>query len=255
MPQVTSAMWAPLRDALPTFAATWSARPDDGESTHDVWDELHAFEEYVRELVKSDPASLEPMFGPLEMLLADGGEELNGMLTVTVVEALAEAADEAGIDLAVIARKFAGPATHAAWVEGLKWTHPEGDWDGERVVLRFTPPHILGSVRVLSTVASADGESVDMTCELLDGDVRAGWYSWHARSSAYHEARRISSVETIDGEPGMATRLRLRVEFAPDEDADFRRLLGDRLYDLGTVLGIVDTVPPETVGWYSPEEG
>jgi hypothetical protein len=204
----TDASWAPLREALPSFAERWrefSARPD--------YDPLDAgvnaieFEMHLDEVLVAALDSLGPLFVVMERLYSEGNPSLCDLMTIKVLENLASEADDHGIDLRRIARMLPGPKTRAAWRDALTWTHRECTWDDEHgLVPDFPPPVPVGRIRITDVpLGSPDMSAFPVEGELLDGVVRPGNFVWQRLSSCSHVAREITAVETSATPAGVST--------------------------------------------------
>ena len=137
------AFWAPLRDALPSFAERWrafSTRPDydalDGPQS------MIEFESHLEDVVGSDPDLLEPLFVVMERLYTEWDPGMHEVLTIKVLETLTHEADERGVDLLRLARMLPGPKTRYAWRQALMWTRRECTWNDERGLVPDSLPPV-----------------------------------------------------------------------------------------------------------------
>ena len=241
------AFWAPLREALPSFAERWrefSARPD-----YDPLDGLQSmieFESHLGDVLGSDLDSLGPLFVVMERLYAEWDPEMHEVLTIKVLETLTGEADERGIDLRRVARLLPGPKTRAAWRNALMWTHRECTWDDERgLVPDFPPPLAVGRVRVTNVPwGSLDMAAFPVEGELLDGAVRPGNFVWKRLSSCHHAWRDIVAVEPLASTPESA-KVRLMLAYHASEGPDDRPYVGNWWYEEGEVLEIIEQIPRE----------
>ncbi|MBW8771242.1 MAG: hypothetical protein JF589_15920, partial [Gemmatimonadetes bacterium] len=129
----TDDKWAALREAVPSFADHWRAyTAASSYNPLEVGQNIHEFGFHLDEVVASDPEALAPRFVAIEQILPSADEDLRELITINVLEQLAGAAEDAGVDLRRLARLFAGEETRRAWRDALTWTHPECTWDDER---------------------------------------------------------------------------------------------------------------------------
>ena len=217
--------WAPLREAVPSFAARWAevvARRD-----YDPADNCNRFEftAHLEELLDSSgveallplAAALESLYARVALGIPDErtAEELDNLLTISVQEDVAHALDERGLDLRKWASHFEGPRTLDGWRRALAWTHPECEWDEARGLVRLEPlAPARGSFRPSSVRPGADGASLEMRGQLEPGVARVGWFIRRRLSSGHHTTLEITDVrQEADGD-GMVT---LVVRYAWDD--------------------------------------
>ena len=134
--------WAPLREAVPSFAAQWASTI--AQTSYDPamgYANAIDFVVHMLALMQSGkhPDEQERFFAALERSLAAGSENVREFLTIAFLEHLASEAEERPIDLRAIQRRFAGPATQQAWLAALAWTHPELTWSDEHGLQRLRP--------------------------------------------------------------------------------------------------------------------
>jgi hypothetical protein len=237
----TDALWAPLREALPSFAERWRAY-----TAQPGYDPLHVdmnvieLSSHVEDLVRTNPDALGPLFAEMERLYA-ADPELRDLLTINVLEAVTGAADEEGVDFRRLARLLPGPETRAAWHEALTWTHPECHWDDVRGLVPDRPPPVpVGRIRLTAfPPATPDLPAFPVDCELLDGAVRPGHFLWQRLSSCHHAGREIVAVERLTS-PG---RLRLMLAYYESEGPGERLFIAEGWYEPGEVVEIIEALP------------
>jgi len=244
----TDDAWAPLRDAMPSFAAHWSAF-----TSRSNYDPLYAgqnaieFEFHLEEVLRADPESFRPLLVVMERLYLTADSSLRDLMTIKVLETLTKHAEEVGVDLRRIARMLPGPETRAAWREALAWTHPECTWDDERgLVPDWPPPVAVGRVRVETSRDLPETPTFAVDVELLDGLVRPGCFMWKSLSSCHHDGRAITAVEPLTSDSSSPTRLRILVAHYEREAPENRRYIAEGWYDSGEIVEIIERPPP---GW------
>jgi hypothetical protein len=134
--------WAPLREAVPSFAAQWASTI--AQSWYDpTLGSANAYDLVVHMLALiqsgNHPDEQERFFAALEQALAAGSENVREFLTIAFLEHFASEGEQRSIDLRAIQRRFAGPATRGAWLAALAWTHPELTWSDEHGLQRLRP--------------------------------------------------------------------------------------------------------------------
>jgi len=134
--------WAPLREAVPSFAAQWASTI--AQSWYDpTLGSANAYDLVVHMLALiqsgNHPDEQERFFAALEQALAAGSENVREFLTIAFLEHFASEAEYRPIDFRAIQRRFAGPATRRAWLAALAWTHPELTWSDEHGLQRLRP--------------------------------------------------------------------------------------------------------------------
>ena len=242
------AFWAPLRDALPSFAERWStftARPgyDPLEGPQNITE----FESHLGDFEDADLDSLGPLFVVMERLYTDWHPEMHEVLTIKVLENLTHAADERGIDLRRLARLLPGPKTRAAWRQALMWTHRECTWDDERgLVPDFPPPVPVGRVRITDVPEGGpETPTFVVGAELLSGAVSAGNFVWITLTSCHHAWREIWAVETLASSAESPEQLRLTLAYHGHEGPDEHWIVPGSWFDVGDEREIIELLPPE----------
>jgi len=237
----TDALWAPLREAMPSFAEHWRAY-----TAQPGYDPLHVglnvieLSSHVEGLVRSNPDALGPLFAVMERLYI-AEPELRDLMTIDVLEAVTGAADEQGIDLRRLARLLPGPETRAAWREALAWTHPECHWDDVRGLVPDRPPPVsVGRIRVTAfPPLTPDFPAFPIDGELLDGAIRPGHFLWKRLSSCSHVGREIVAVEQLTS----PVRFRLMLAYYESEGPDERRFIAESWYEPGELVEIIEALP------------
>ena len=252
---LTDALWAPLREALPSFAERWrayTARPD--------YDPLDAglnvieFSSHVDDVVRANPDALGPLFAVMERLYVTH-PVLRDLLTINVLEAVTGAADEQALDFRRLARLLPGPETRAAWLDALAWTHPECHWDDVHGLVPDRPPPLpVGRVRVTAfPPPMPDLPAFPVEGELLDGTVGPGHFVWKRLSSCHHVGREIVAVERLTS----PVRLRFMLAYHDSEDAAERPFVSQMWYETDEVVDIIEGLPPKAAipGHEAPSTG
>src|SRR5687768_11967636 len=99
----TDADWATLREAVPSFAAHWEAyTAAPGYNPLDVGMNVIEFESHLADVVAADPDAFAPLFVAMERHSPGAEDSLDP--TISILEALAYAAEEHGVDLRRLAR-------------------------------------------------------------------------------------------------------------------------------------------------------
>ena len=241
----TDALWAPLREAVPSFAEHWRAY-----TAQPGYDPLHVdmnvieFSSHVEDLVRANPDALGPLFAVMERLyVAD--PELRDLLTINVLEAVTGAADEQGVDFRRLARLLPGPETRAAWREALTWTHPECHWDDMHGLVPDRPPPVpVGRIRVTAFPPTmADLPAFSVEGELLDGSIRPGHFVWKRLSSCHHVGREIVAVERLTS----PLLVRFMLAYYESEGPGDRPFIAESWYEPGEVVEIIEALPVDDV--------
>lgn len=242
----TDADWAALREAVPSFAAHWRAyTAQPGYDPIDPGLNIIEFESHLADVVGVDPDSLDALFAAMERHSPGAEDSLDR--TISILETLAHAAEEHGVDLRRLARLLPGPVTRDAWRQALTWTHPECTWDDERgLVPDWPPPVPVGRVRVTDVPrGSPDLPAFPLEGELLDGGIRPGNFVWKRLSSCCHAGRKITAVETLASPPESPAQLRITLAYHDSESRDDRPFTAGMWYDPGEVLEIIEQLPAE----------
>jgi len=242
----TDADWAALREAVPSFAEHWAAytaRPS--YNPLDVGMNFLEFDSHVADVGGADPESLGALFTAMERHSPGNEDALDR--TISILETLAKAAEEHGVDLRRVARMLPGPVTRGAWRQALTWTHPECTWHDERgLVPDFPPPVPIGRVCIIDVPrAKPDLPAFPIEVALLDGAVQPGNFVWKRLSSCSHVGREITAVETLTSPLESPTQLRIMLTFDPTEAVNDRPFVGEMWYDTDEVLEIIEQLPPD----------
>jgi hypothetical protein len=242
----TDADWALLRETVPSFAAHWRAyTAQPGYNPLDVGMNVIEFESHLANVVAADPEALAPLFVVMERYSPGAEDSLDR--TISILETLATAAEEHGVDLRRLACLLPGPVTRDAWRQALTWTHPECTWDDERgLVPDWPPPVPVGRVRVTDVPrGSPDLPAFPLECELLSGTIGPAHFVWKRLSSCHHAGRKITAVDTLASPPESPVQLRVMLAYHDSESPDDRPFTAGMWYDPGEVLEIIEQLPPE----------
>ena len=242
----TDADWAALREAVPSFAEHWAAyTAKPGYNPLDVGMNFLEFDSHVADVGGADPESLGALFTAMERHSPGNEDALDR--TISILETLAKAAEEHGVDLRRVARMLPGPVTRGAWRQALTWTHPECTWDDEHgLVPDFPPPVLVGRVRIIDVpLANADLEAFPVDAELLNGALQPGQFVWKKLSSCSHVGRQIVAVEPLTSTPESPAQLRIMLAYHESEGPDERPYAGGMWYEGGEVLEIIEQMPPD----------
>jgi hypothetical protein len=242
----TDADWAALREAVPSFAAHWDAyTAEPGYNPLDVGMNVIEFKSHLADVVGADPDSLGALFAAMERHSPGAEDALDR--TISILETLAQEAEEQGVDLRRLARLLPGPVTRAAWRDALTWTHPECSWDDELgLVPDWPPPVPVGRVRITALPSPIpDLPAFPVEGELLDGVARPGNFVWKTLSSCSHVGRQIVAVEPLASPPESPVQLRFMLAYHESESPNDRPSAGESWYEPGEVLEIIEQLPPE----------
>lgn len=152
---LTDGDWAPLRDAVPSFADTWkSVVAESGYIDNLPSDGIRDFAQHVVEnVVRQRPEEMRELADTLEAeftksMLRDD-ERYAGFLRVGFLEELIWACDERGMPLTRLTPLLRGPRTRQHWEEAIAWQRPGFVWDDEKGEQPTHPvPRPVGTVEV-----------------------------------------------------------------------------------------------------------
>lgn len=125
---VPDASWAPLRDAIPSFAESWDAyRSSSLYSPEETFSSLNELARHVFERVRAgDTGELPAFFDAVERLYADADDSFEEAIRIGLFEYLQLQAHQSGVPLVTFVR-WLGPVSREGWEGGLKWW---GDFQG-----------------------------------------------------------------------------------------------------------------------------
>jgi hypothetical protein len=227
MTEISDALWAPLRAAVPSFDAPWreyvaSTPYHPAEPGVNIL----KFTDHLDRLVhEGGPSAVAGLLVAMEDRYAwaasreedAGAEELKRLMTISILERLAQTTEDAGHDLRVLAGLLPGPQIRSAWEEALAWTHPECAWDWERgLVFHEPPPPSVGRFRVSGSFLLSVRNAVVVQGMLLEGRVDSGNVLRLRLSAGFHIEGRIGAVEWIRTTTG--EQLGLVLPIAADRD-------------------------------------
>ena len=227
MTEISDALWAPLRAVVPSFHAQWreyaaSARYEAADAGVNILQFTDHLQRLVREqgptAVGGLIVAMEEQYAWVASQEADAGAaELERLMTISILEGLIHATEDAGYDLRTLASLLPGSLTRAAWERALAWTHPECSWDWERGLLFIEPPPPrVGRFRASGSFLLSMRNAVVVQGVLLEGHVVAGNLLRLRLSAGHHIEARIGAVEWIRTTTG--EELGLVLPFAPDAD-------------------------------------
>lgn len=251
MTQISDALWAPLRTAVPSFDARWEeyvASP--GYNAAEAGVNVHKFTYHLADLIRRDGlgtiagllTAMEACYSWVSAHEDDAGAlELERIMTISILEYLIQTAEDAGHDLRDLAGLLPGPLTRAAWQRALDWTHPECSWDWERgLVFHEPPPRCVGRFRVTGSFFLAIRNAVVVHGELIEGSVTSGNVLRLRLSAGSHIEGRIGAIEWMRTSTG--EEMGLLLPLGADRDPVTEEAMWSGLE--GEVLDIAELVNP-----------
>lgn len=152
---VTDADWAPIREAVPSFAATWRKTTEDSSYDDTLpFVSIHELAEHVvKQVIREHPEEVERLADTLEyeftIAALHDRERYAGLLEVGLLEGLIQAADSVGMPLTRLVPLLRGPRTRAHWYAAVAYQRPGRVWDDKLgAVPTFELPSPVGTVKV-----------------------------------------------------------------------------------------------------------